>query len=63
MKLYNVEVDGVRLTLRATSLAEVANPLRGTGDRIKVWVSESGIQMIDTKFGDAYGLVQQEVKS
>lgn len=56
MMLYTIEVDGVKEEMHAESLAAVANKLRGRGKRIKVW-SGVGIMLIDTLFGDIYGLI------
>ena len=53
---YSVEVDGEEHQLLASSLAELASKVRGTGARIKVW-APNGTQLIDTKFGDSYSLV------
>lgn len=55
MWLYTVEIDGVREEMHADSLAELATKLRGRGKRIKVW-SPSGMQLIDTEYGDVYAL-------
>ena len=44
----------------ALSLAELANKVRGKADRVRVW-SARGVQLVDTKFGDAYDLVRKAV--
>ncbi len=54
--MYRVMIDGVDSEMQASSLAEVANRIRGKGLRFKVW-SPAGVQLIDTLFGDTYGLV------
>lgn len=56
MNPYKVEIDGVVSEVRADSLAELSNIVRGKGRRIKVW-SPVGVMLIDTLFGDVYYLI------
>lgn len=61
---YEIEVDGSSLSYNARSLAEVAAFIRDTPCRVsaRVWNAESGLLLIDTKFGDSYHLVIPVVK-
>ncbi len=60
MSTYTVRFDEEEpFKLTTTSLAEVANNVRGEAKRIRVW-AESGLQLIDTKFGDVYGIAAKE---
>lgn len=54
--VYTVEIDGRESKVEVETLAELANKIRGTGKHFRVW-SPTGIPLIDTKFGDAYGLI------
>lgn len=54
---YTVEIDGNLEEVVASSLAEVANKIRGKGRHYRVW-SEVGLLLIDTQFGDVYNLVE-----
>lgn len=56
--MYTVEIDGVVREIRAESLAEVANKIRGEGRHVRVW-SPMRILLIDTNYGDAYCVVKQ----
>lgn len=55
---YTINTDGVLTQIKASSLAEVCNEVRGEGNRIKIW-SPSGVQLVDTKFGDIYCLAKK----
>lgn len=58
MFAYTVEIDGFSEVIWADSLAHLANKLRDRGaKRICVW-SPSGTLLIDTKYGDMYGLIK-----
>jgi len=62
MALYDVWIDGTSSQVEAESLAEVTNKIRGTGKWFKVW-SPLGVQLIDTMFGDTYGLLNGAPKA
>lgn len=55
---YTVQIDDIVSKVEAVSLAEVANRIRHTGKHFRVW-SPAGVLLIDTKFGDTYGLVKR----
>jgi hypothetical protein len=55
---YTVEQDGKPGTVLAKSLAEACDYLRDSAKRIKVW-SPAGILLIDTLYGDAYGIARR----
>lgn len=63
MPVYEIRYDDTSLfELEAASLAAVANIVRqeilkSRVKRVRVWVNHSGVQLIDTKFGDAYDLI------
>lgn len=62
MNRYNIDIDGKMFDLNADSLAAVVNQIRqiirdnGKAKRVKVW-SQAGIMLIDTEFGDTYGIL------
>ena len=60
--LYDVQYDeNDRIKISAWSLAELTNSIRGKAQRIRVW-APSGMQLIDTKFGDVYNLIPKEIE-
>lgn len=60
MPRYHVEIDGRVEAVIAGSLAACCNEIRGKGKHIKVWNATSGLQLIDTKLGDAYDLISKD---
>lgn len=56
--MYRVEIDGKTEEMHAESLAEVTNRIRGKGKHFRVW-SPAGLLLIDTAYGDNYGLVKE----
>ena len=56
LPLWTVAIDGIERQIENASLAGVANAIRGTGKHFRVW-SPQGVLMIDTEFGDIYGLI------
>lgn len=44
--------------LTADSLTAVCNEVRGQADRICIW-AESGLQLVDTRLGDAYDIARK----
>ena len=63
---YAVQFDDTEVVpFYADSLAHLVAQLKSNQNRpsrVRVWVQSSGVQMIDTKFGNIYGLSLGESK-
>lgn len=55
--IYTVEIDGEISNRCADSLAGICNQVRAQGKHVKIW-APSGLQLVDTEFGDAYNLTK-----